>query len=54
MNVSQSYTGINTAILSFKVPGMTLCVSFEMVREATQVQLQRRCNYTLSWYQELQ
>lgn len=37
MNVSQSYTGINTAILSFKVPGMTLCVSFEMVREATHV-----------------
>lgn len=47
MNVSQSYTSINTAILSFKDPGVTLCVPFEMVTEATQVQLQDRCIYIL-------
>lgn len=36
MNVSLSHTGINRAILSLKVPGMTLCVSFEEVTETTQ------------------
>lgn len=35
MNVSLSHTGINRAILSLKVPGMTLCVSFEEVTETT-------------------
>lgn len=48
MNVSQSYTGINTAILSFKVPGVTFCVPSAMVTEATEVQLQHRCIYILS------